>query len=358
MVRPRRQHTPRERLIASSHRGGVTLVIGAGVSLSRGLPNWEELAEKLWRAAFGRRRSPWQTADESHSPRHVPQFLPIIFELAYRQLGERKFIEALQKHLYAGARYPSKDRKFKQSDETLAVLGRLLVQEYRRAGRRRIDAVITFNVDDLIEQAVAVMSGVENPSFDKELVRVVARPTHSFLGGPARRPIPLYHVHGFVPSNHMVRHGLHFDHMLVFTDTQYWATSGATATFANRILSSALGEGRCVFIGLSMTDINILRWLALRAIERDRDGQQAGEGKEAERQARFLDLGFRRHFWVRPASNDPTGFVTEFLGLRGVMGVDIESWAGGDFRALMEACFPPDKENPEPGVLPSVGRGR
>jgi hypothetical protein len=339
--RTRPQPSPRDRLIASSKRGGVTLVLGAGVSMARGVPNWEDLAKKMWTAAFGRRRSPWQTADEAHSPRNVPQFLPIIFELAYRALGERKFIEALQRHLYAGVRYPSDDKKFTQSDETLAVLARALVQEYQREGRRRIDAVITFNVDDLVEQAVAVMSGIVDPRFDKEMVRVVARPTHSFLGGPQRRPIPIYHVHGFVPSNHMARHGQYFDHMLVFTDTQYWATSGATASFANRILSTALGEGRCVFIGLSMTDINILRWLALRAIERDRDGQQTGAGEKAERQARFLDLGFRRHFWVRPASNDPTGFVSEFLGLRGVTGVDIESWAGGDFRALIEACFPP-----------------
>jgi len=337
----KRSVTPRTRLVASAQRGGVTLVLGAGVSLARGVPNWEDLAKKLWKAAFGRRRSPWQTDDDAPSPRNVPQFLPIIFELAYRELGERAFIDALQRHLYAGVRYPSADRKFTRSNETLAVLGRLLAQEYRREGRRRIDAVITFNVDDLVEQAVAVVSGEDNPTFDKEMVRVVARSTHSFLGGPLRRPIPVYHVHGFVPSNHMTKHGRYFDHMLVFTDTQYWATSGAAATFANRILSTALGEGRCVFIGLSMTDINILRWLALRAIERDRDGQQTVESKGAVHQARFLDLGFRRHFWVRPASNDPTGFVTAFLGLRGVTGVEIENWAGGDFRALMEACFPP-----------------
>lgn len=335
--------TPRERLIAAARRGGITLVLGAGVSVARGLPNWEELARKLWSAAFPDRASPWDSTDEAHSPRHVPQFLPIIFELAARKLGDA-FIPTLQQHLYASARFPSAAAAFEQSDETLAVIARLLVQEYQRTGRRRVDAVITFNVDDLVEQAVALVSGETEPDYDNEMVRVVARPTHSFLGGPERRPIPVYHVHGFVPSNHIVRHGQNYDHMLVFTDTQYWATSGSTASFANRILSTALGEGRCVFVGLSMTDINILRWLALRAIERDRDGQQIGRGgdaKQAELQTRFLDLGFRRHFWVRPTSNDPTGFVTEFLGLRGVAGVEIESWGGGDFRALMEACFPP-----------------
>jgi hypothetical protein len=356
--RSHRDVPSRRRIVGAAKRGGITLVVGAGVSLSRGVPNWEALAQRLWTAAFGRRRSPWQTSDEAHSPRHVPQFLPIIFELAYRKLGEKKFVAALQQHLYARVRYPADDRKFKQSDETLAVLARLLVQEYQRIGRRRVDAVITFNVDDLIEQAVATVSGVEAPSFQNQVVRVVARPTHAHLGGPLRRPIPVYHVHGFVPSNHVIRYGDHFDHLLVFTDTQYWATSANASTFANRILSSALSEGRCIFIGLSMTDINILRWLALRALERDRDRREAGEGKIGDRQAIFLEATFRRHFWVRPASNDPTGFVSEFLGLRGVDGVDIESWAGGDFRALIEACFPPDKKTQGPGVLPTVVRAR
>src|SRR5215468_3452489 len=59
--------------------------------------------------------------------------------------------------------------------------------------------------------------------------------------------------------------------MPVFTDSQYWSTSATTTSFANRVMASALSEGQCVFIGLSMTDINLLRWLALRNLDRDRD---------------------------------------------------------------------------------------
>jgi hypothetical protein len=48
--------------------GGFTLVLGSGVSAPRGLPAWEALAQDLWRAAFGKRRSPWEADPGVKSP--------------------------------------------------------------------------------------------------------------------------------------------------------------------------------------------------------------------------------------------------------------------------------------------------
>jgi hypothetical protein len=218
-------------------------------------------------------------------------------------LGEPAFLEALRSNLYSSkVRYPTDDLAgMRTSSESLAVIARLIVQEYKRGSRRRIDAVITFNVDDLIEQAVHTVAGFgrKRPPPGKEVVRVVARATHSYLGGPLRRAIPVYHIHGFVPSNHMANYLRHFDHMLVFTDTQYWSTSAGAPTFANRVIASALGEGRCVFVGLSMTDINLLRWLALRTIEKDRDLSEVVRTAYAQMQRGFIDHAFERHFWIR-----------------------------------------------------------
>ncbi len=327
----------RTRVIAQARRGGITLVIGAGVSIPRGVPSWDSLAKLLWKEAFGNRRSPWKTSDQVHSPRQVPQFLPIIFELAYRKLGQDAFLNALKNCLYASVRYPSDDKDFKRSNESLAILARLIVQEYRRTSRRRINAVITFNADDLIEQAVDAAADLDKPSAQGQVAWVVARGTHSFSGGPrplGRSPIPIYHIHGFVPSNHTIQYGKYYDHMLVFTDAQYWSTSAAASTFANRITASALSEGRCIFVGLSMTDINLLRWLAIRAVEKDRDLDAVRNTSGARWQEGFLDLGFNRHFWVRPPSDDPTGFVSEFLSLRGIESVEIDSWTGRTLQAL------------------------
>jgi len=157
-------------LICASQRGGITLVLGAGISVSRGLPNWNSLAQDLWREAFGRRRSPWQTTSEAKSPLEVPQFLPIVFELAYKKLGKEQFLKALRTKLYRNAQ--RWNRRFSESHETLAVLARLVVQEFKRGRDRRIERIVTLNADDLLEQAVSALSPVPSS----------VAPIHSGLG--------------------------------------------------------------------------------------------------------------------------------------------------------------------------------
>jgi hypothetical protein len=322
----------RVQLIGAARRGGITLVLGSGISVSCGIPNWEKLAKAMWQVAFADEISPWQTGT---SPGEVPQFLPIVFELVYRSLGQEKFITELKERLYVDCTYPA-DRvsQLRRSNQSLAVLARLLVQEHARGSRRRIDAVITLNADDLLEQAVRI-AGTSHA--EQEVVRTVSRSTHSFMGGPFRRPLPVYHVHGFLPAG-SGRYGRFSDHMLVFTDEQYWSVSASGGSFANRIMLSALGESRCIFIGLSMTDVNLLRWLGSHGLEKDHD-VIAASGNPGLQSMMSRDM-FGRHFWVRPASDDPSGFLSRFLEIRGVHSVKIKAWGGRSFRNLMEACFP------------------
>jgi hypothetical protein len=153
--------------------------------------------------------------------------------------------------------------------------------------------------------------------------------------------------------------------MLVFTDSQYWSTSASAFSFANRIVNTALSESVCVFLGLSMKDINLLRWLALRALDRDRDqldfertrllkwlGDRT-QGVDSLLPAvqdflkagltspsRALDTHFRRHFWIRPPLTDPGGFLTDFLYYRGVQAVEIDAWNDSSLQRLISRCFP------------------
>jgi hypothetical protein len=355
-------------LIAATQKGRVTLVIGAGVSIRRGIPSWIDLAKAVWKDVFPGRRSPWARDRNGYSPAELPQFLPIVFELVYRELkDEARFFAVLRKHLYAKARFP-RGRAFAGSNESLAVIARLVVAEHDREARGRIQSIITFNADDLIEQAIDCIAGMDNLN---GVSGAVARSTHRMMPDTA---VPIYHVHGYLPSGgrKRVRKGdysssfLGPERMLVFTDSQYWSTSAGDFSFANRIVNTALSENVCVFIGLSMQDINLLRWLALRALDRDRDQFDFGKtmllkwlderkrGVSQEllfnvrdflsggqgRISGALDKHFRRHFWIRPSRTDPGGFLSDFLIYRGVNAVDIHAWDDGSFQKLMSMCFP------------------
>jgi hypothetical protein len=136
--------------------------------------------------------------------------------------------------------------------------------------------------------------------------------------------------------------------MLVFTDSQYWDSSSKMLSFANRIMGSALYDSHCIFIGLSMTDINLLRWLAIRHNELvdectnivKRHPIYGKDTRDFEELPQML-TGLRRHYWIRPQSTDPTGFLTRFLETRGVLSVEIDSWSGDSFTNLIGECFPP-----------------
>ena len=79
-----------------------------------------------------------------------------------------------------------------------------------------------------------------------------------------------------------------------------------------------------------MTDINLLRWLALRTIERDRDLQVAV--RQTCIQEQIIRSVFQRHSWIRLPSDDPADFVSEFLSLvHGVESVAIDGWIGASF---------------------------
>jgi hypothetical protein len=63
--------------------------------------------------------------------------------------------------------------------------------------------------------------------------------------------------------------------------------------------------------------------------------------------SRSLDANFRRHFWIRPSSIDPSGFLSEFLfELRGVQSVEIDDWRGNSFAKLIRTCFPKKSKKP------------
>lgn len=335
--RRRRTDTPRSRLVAAVEGGAVTLVLGAGVSLELGVPNWRGLALKVWEAAD---LTPTERTQVERLAEEAPS-LPMLFELAERRLGFERFVEALRDAIYADAPKMMAD----DTGTTLGAIATAIRQDYGLGAARRIARVVTFNADELLRDALRRRRG--------NLGQYWRTADHAVYQEPAGRgaqPVPIYHVHGFLPRGGAFV-GLS-EHRLVFTDSQYWNSGTSQASLANRTMNAALADSHCIFIGLSMTDPNLLRWLALRynevaadthaqarRVARAGDSSPLAGAFDAERMEARMAERLAGHFWIRTPGDDTTGLLSQFLSRRGVEAVEIPSWSDGSFEALFRECF-------------------
>jgi hypothetical protein len=339
--------SPPEQLARSVAAGAVTLVLGAGVSMSRGVPMWAELTARMWRDIM---RTPFRNGWDRHLPRlrelaagglgddvgraagfpGHPFELPFAFELMFDALAARDADGAAFARLLRAAIYEHTGDGRAQTHDTLATLATILRREQARPDRR-VSRVITFNVDDLLEREVHG----DRLWKSAPIVWPLSRESHS--PRRARRPpIPVYHLHGFLPR--WPGTYPHAPDTLVFTDAQYWKTVAQPSSFANRVVAHALHDSACIFVGISMSDMNLIRWLGLRAnaVADDRATQYPGDPDKVRRATR---AALQRHFWIRPDADDRSGLVTPLLERRGVTSVPIDSWSSPEFRRLLFGAF-------------------
>lgn len=323
--------TPRDHLVASARSSNVTLVLGAGISRGCGLPGWLALVESL-RA----RHLPELALPSGES---VPLRLQIALELVARKVGTARFAHALREELYARVKAPTR-RLVRASPASLYAIARAIYAQHSLGRRGRIARVVTFNVDDMLELAVRALDDDE----------VILKPVTRASEHPrwADGVIPIYHLHGFLPHDPRARWHEPSPDTLVFSDAQYWATLARPSSYANRVMGFALHDSHCVFVGMSMTDMNVARWLSVHASEVVADKEQQFLAHPRARPGatpRAVRQALLRHFWLRPDSDDPTGFVGRWLDFRGVRSVDIGAWSGPELGALLDrafACAPED----------------
>jgi hypothetical protein len=296
----------------------ISLVLGAGVSLSRGIPSWGNLATVVCRGLGVALPADVLT-------RH-PLALPIAFELAEHRAQRKRasasasFATVVREALYAGLKPGVRG-------DSIHVLSQF-VRAQQAAARRCLRRVITFNADDLLERGT---NGRQHP-LRAPVVWPVARESsrpRMARGAGGRSPIPIYHVHGFLPRSGtpLARHEA--ADTMVFTEAQYWSSFAEPASFPNRVILGALHDSVCIFLGLSMTDLNLARWLGVRAnaVQRDRERRSASTGRASRRQA--VQTVLNHHFWVRriPAAESAEAYVTPLLRRRGVRTIELADWS-------------------------------
>ena len=329
-----------DQLVKDCREGNISLVVGAGISMSAGMPSWPALVADVWKRTRGQKTPPPWLSGSGMLPH--PLALQILLEEIEAALqptskkeydparvAKEKLASAVRSELYA-RRLPTAG-----AASLRRIVEAIRADQMRDA--RRISRVISFNADDLVEE-------LANEGHDSQLAPVVwpiSRASyHPRRGSCAngRSPIPVYHVHGYLPRDRNAAREA--PDTLVFTDMQYWDSVASPSSFANRVVGNALHDSHCVFIGLSMHDINLMRWLGNYAseVQRDKLSDFVGRGKTPRAARKASGRALRRHYWIRTEADDRDGLLKEHLYRRGVYSVSVPDWDEG-VRVLTTECF-------------------
>lgn len=211
----------------ANESGRLTLIVGAGASMEAELPSWPSLIRSVLERVAERYpseiRTAWLRAVESEGPLAAGAIAKALSE------SDDDFRDLLRAALY-GKRNPS------------SYVPQALAQQVAWMKRELGSGVVvaTGNYDGLLEEALRDL-GVATHSY----VRWRAEPAGSAA---------VYHLHGrLIPSYPATGR-------LVLSEDDYAQVQHAES-WQDRFMRDALENSTCLFVGLSMTDPNLIRWL-------------------------------------------------------------------------------------------------
>lgn len=215
-------------------QGNNVLFLGAGVSMSAKMPSWKDLLKGLMGEVKQLNESTLEAFKELST--HVLEECGDSNLIMGRYLqtaislydNKAVFSELIQKYLYND----------NSSSPLLMNLARIVQQ-------KKVNEVITYNFDDLLEQNLAnlkLMDSVDYTAISKD----------AEIKG--HNTLPIYHVHGIIPKKGPVD-------TVVFSEEEYHKRYSTAYHWSNVEQLHALTRMHCFFVGLSMTDPNLRRLL-------------------------------------------------------------------------------------------------
>lgn len=236
--------------------GRFSMFLGAGISSSAGLPDWDTLLNSLFVSMLTDEGGDQRRADKEQISSIVKRLRqvdgPSALMLArYIRKGvtassgleQNKFINSVTDQLYG-----LRDHRFSMSSLLIKSIASLCTPS--RTGAR-VRSVVTYNFDDLLERELEAR-GLTFKSIFEEID----------LASPEE--LPVYHVHGFLPEDRTKYPNLDRS-TLVFSEEGYHQIYGDAYHWSNLIQLNSLKETACLMVGLSLTDPNLRRLLEISA---------------------------------------------------------------------------------------------
>lgn len=241
-------------------KGQFSFFLGAGVSSSAGMPDWNTLINSLFATYLTNEITTDDNISESDLMEIVKRLDKVdgqsaLMSARYLRKGidkntteSKEFIQAITKNLY-GLR---NENKKLDSDLIKAIVEMCMP---RRTGAK-IKSVVTYNFDDLIERQLKNQSIQYNSIFaDTDII------------DPDE--LPIFHVHGFLPQSPNDYEFLEKS-TLVFSEEGYHQIYSDPYHWSNLVQLSQLRDSHCLMVGLSMTDPNLRRLLEISSRNSDK----------------------------------------------------------------------------------------
>lgn len=214
----------------------LVLVLGAGVSIGFGLPNWDTLLQKLMITTIEREQNVSTVLSKLFTDIFTPS--PLIAGRYLQKYYEDKklsFEEAVRKVLY-------EDLDINKKSELMDEIVNFCVAPGKSPN---IDSIISYNFDDVLEQRL-----------NKVGVTVPFKPIYG-IGMNPNGQLPIYHVHGYLPHKGKISE----NNQITFGESIYHKQYTDIYSWNNIVQINKFRDSNCIFIGSSLTDPNIRRLL-------------------------------------------------------------------------------------------------
>ena len=215
------------RLQKAYDANNLVLVCGAGVSVGSGIPSWDDLLDSLFDKRYktdGRNdKSLSKYLKENNSSIIVAQYLESLIESKEKN---ESFEESVRDVLYENVKEP----------------GGCIPAISKLCKNRKVNEIITFNFDDLVETCL-------------EKNNTSCNSVYSENGKTNPEKVNVYHIHGYLPREIKLTE----DNKIVLTEETYHSQYIDPYTWGNLVILNCLHHKTCLFVGISFTDPNMRR---------------------------------------------------------------------------------------------------
>lgn len=221
----------------------LTLVCGAGISRDSSIPTWNELLINILNEIYSNEQS--LNSDDNVTAEALLSLMPqsnLILGKYLKIILKDDFDKTVQKHLYLNYNSFYEYEPVNPNLETNIMNAIVELSRPKRRGKQ-LESIITFNFDDLIEDALSNHS-IEHVTIWKE------GQVYSMDA------LPIFHVHGFLPNKNNFE-----EPNLVFSEESYHSQFIDPYSWSNLIQLNTFSTNVCLFIGLSLSDPNLRRLL-------------------------------------------------------------------------------------------------